>query len=333
MKLKFLLGIFLVFAMAFPVGAAESGSLYIDYHYEDLELPFAGFHLYQVYELDTKSDYIPTSSFEDLGDFQDFVDNDTWLGQGQNAENFILANNIAPDITTSTDERGKGVVEGLEEGIYLLQFDKLNWEDVSYVADSVLLMIPGSLDGDEEWAQSLVPKVTAYDEESPSAMDVAVMKYWRNDNSSVRPSSVDIGLYQSGNLVDTVTLTAEMEWFYLWNDLDPEGSWAVKELNVASHYTETVTFDKYQSITIFYVTNTYNTQVGGGGSVGVGGGTVVEGDGYDTDVESDDYNSSTGGTLTQTGAMLLPVPILILSGMFLILVGLFVRKEKNEEET
>lgn len=320
--LKYSLSLLVSLTMVWTVKAVESGSIYIDYHYEEEGLAQVTFHLYQVYEVDTSLDYIPTEDFQDLGSLEDFSDNELWLKQSQKAENYVNVNQIQPTISDMTDDLGRAVVEGMDQGIYLLKFDKKNLNDYAYESDPVLLMIPGSLDGTNEWAQSIIPKVSAYPEEGPVYHNIAVMKQWRGDNAEVRPTAISIALYNSGVLVDTVALSAENSWSYYWENLDGNGNWGVKELDIPYKYTSEVTFEKYIGTTVYYVENTYDTQVGGGGSVGVGGGTGVEGDGYDTDVEGD---------LVQTGAVLLPIPVLFFTGVVLIVSGLLLRKDSHEE--
>ncbi len=323
--LQFGLRMLLVMAMMFTV-EAKTGSIYIDYHCEDLSLPQVEFHLYQLYELDTRLDYVPTSEFADLGDFDEFVDNDTWVKKALSTENFIKKNAVKPDVTQFTDDMGRAVVDDLDEGVYLLQFDKKNLDDMSYISDCVMVMLPGSVDGDEEWVQSVIPKVTSYDEASeslPGLVTLKVLKTWRQDNSFIRPDSVSIYLYGDGKIVDQVELSQDTEWYHVWEDMDAEVQWAVEEVPVP-HYTSTVVCETYPNHFIFYVENVYDTEVGGGGSVGVGGGDSVAGEGYETEVEGD---------LAETGAMWLPVPVLLISGMILILIGLVLRKGKHEENS
>ncbi len=333
------IGLLLLCTLIFPVTAVETGSIYIDYHYEETPLAQVDFHLYQVYELDTRLDFVPTDNFPDLEDLEEFTDNETWVKQCQNIQNYINLHSIKPDYSDATDDMGRATVEDLEEGVYLLAFQKKNFNDVSYIADSVLIMVPGSLDNDDEWVQTIIPKASAYDDPQGEEdfFDVMVLKYWREDNSDVRPESIMIALYENGKMLEIVELDAYNEWHYHWKDMDPDAVYAVEEVEIPYHYSAETTFDNYAHLTVFYVENTYETQLGSGSSVGVGGGAVVEGDGYDTDVEGEDYENNKeeekeeDDKIVQTGAMYLPGPILIISGMVLVLLGTVLRKEKHEE--
>lgn len=334
---QYFLGLLMLCSMVCTVEAVETGSIYIDYHYEESPLPQVGYQVYQLYKLDTAGNYAPCTQYEDLGELEDFVDNDTWLKQTQVAENFINVNGISPDQKGETNEMGRAVIEDLKEGIYLVNFDKKTLEDVSYLADSVMLMVPGSLENDEEWVQTIIPKVSSYDDpqEAEKQFDIFVLKYWREDNAEVRPQDISIALYKDGKLEDTVVLSASNEWHYHWEDVDPDATWGVEEVEIPYHYKAEVTFDEYSLMTVFHVENTYVTQIGSGSSVGVGGGQVVEGDGYDTDVEGEDYENQKDDEdedeIPETGAMYVHVPVLILSGMVLITVGLHLRKDKHEK--
>lgn len=333
------IGLLLLCFMIVPVTAVETGSIYIDYHYEETPLAQVDFHLYQVYKLDTKLDYVPTTKFPDIGDLEEFTDNESWVNQCQNLQNFVNLHSIKPDYSDKTDDMGRATIEDLEEGVYLLSFDKKNLEDVSYISDSVLIMVPGALDNDDEWTQTIIPKASAYSDpqDEESFFDVMVLKYWREDNSDVRPESIQVALYEDGKLLEIVELDASNEWHYHWEDMDASAVYAVEEVEIPYHYSSEITYDNHAHLTVFYVENTYETQLGSGSSVGVGGGAVVEGDGYDTDVEGEDYENDKDeeddedDKIVQTGALYLPVPILIVSGMVLVLLGTFLRKEKHEE--
>lgn len=53
-----------------------------------------------------------------------------------------------------------------------------------------------------------------------------------NENR-VRPDSLDIGIYKSGELYDTVTLNDANEWQYTWTDLDSQYEWTIPKVNLS----------------------------------------------------------------------------------------------------
>lgn len=77
---------------------------------------------------------------------------------------------------------------------------------------------------------------------------VSVHKVWKLDNGRTAASSVQAQLYRNGEAYgDPVTLSAGNHWSYLWTGLtktDAQGntiSWTVREVNVPSGFTSTVT--------------------------------------------------------------------------------------------
>lgn len=308
-----------------PAHALEKGTIYVDYHGDGVSLPYVNYGLYYLYTMDEDGDFYPKDAYEDLGDIQDLTDNEAWLSQGQTADNFISINKIQADFTGRTDEMGRAEISDLAQGVYLLKFEKKILDDMAYESEPILLVIPSSFDSDEEWVQSIVPKVEAYEEAELTFRDIIVLKTWRNDSGlGVRPANLTILLYKDGELFDAVLLNESNSWAHKWEDLDGRAEWALVEETVPDGYTDTLTRESDSDNTIFRLQNSYDyhSQVGGGDSVGVGGGASVEGDGYDTDVEGD---------LAQTGALMWPVPVLTICGVLFLTFGFLMRKEKHEE--
>lgn len=316
----------LMMVMSLPVYASDTGTIYVDYHGEGVILPYVDFNLYYLYTVDRYGDFVPTDDFEDLGDIQDLTDNEAWSIQSQTAFNFISIHSVKADFQDSTDDMGRAVIEDLEEGVYLLCFEKTTVEGMEYESDPILIMVPGTVDGDDEWTQSIIPKVEGYEVEEDFLIQVILLKRWRNDSGlDVRPDDVTFYLYENGKIYDTVTLTEEYAWAYRWENLDGASTWAITEGELPDGYEcvyQGMEGDRYTKIFTFHNIYTGESQLGGGDSVGVGGGSAVAGEGYETDVE---------GALTQTGALIWPIPVLGFTGMILIAFGLMLRKDRDEK--
>lgn len=326
-----ILGICLVFCLAMPIAAAETGSIFLDYHADDLALPNVPYGLYHIYTIDEKGNFSATEEYEPLGNAQDLTDNEAWLVQSQTAHNYILAYGKSPDLTGSTDDMGRALVDGLESGVYLLKFTKLILDEMAYETDPILVIVPGDLDSDEEWNQTIIPKVESYPEAELRYRDVIVLKTWRNDHDlGVRPDEITINLFQDSSLFDSIILSEDNSWSYYWKGLDGSSEWALLEEDLPEGYTVEITYDKDNNTTIFHVQNTYDrdSAVGGGSSVGVGGGSSVA---ADAAVAGDLYETEVDKELTQTGALLWPIPVLICTGAVFILLGLLLRKENHEK--
>lgn len=81
--------------------------------------------------------------------------------------------------------------------------------------------------------------VNTADEPEPSGdpLDITVKKVWSDDNSVTRPTSVTVTLYNGTEVYDTVTLSAENNWTYHWEDASALGNWQVAEVNIPKGYT------------------------------------------------------------------------------------------------
>ena len=63
-------------------------------------------------------------------------------------------------------------------------------------------------------------------------VDITVRKQWSIADERMIPESVDMTLYRNGIEWDTVSLTKDMDWSYVWDGLDAGYEWTVKESNV-----------------------------------------------------------------------------------------------------
>lgn len=81
---------------------------------------------------------------------------------------------------------------------------------------------------------------------------VNVEKVWEDSNYYARPEAVEVTLYRNGEEYDTVTLSAENKWHYVWTGLTDEYIWSVDEKTVPEGYTKNVTSEGYD----FTITNT-----------------------------------------------------------------------------
>jgi hypothetical protein len=94
---------------------------------------------------------------------------------------------------------------------------------------------------------------TKKDTNTPDTQSVKVNKVWANDDSSTRPSSVKMQLYQNGSVYgDAVTLSETNDWSYTWTGLEADQKYTVAEVNVPDGYESSVT----NKDNVWTVTNT-----------------------------------------------------------------------------
>ena len=75
--------------------------------------------------------------------------------------------------------------------------------------------------------------------------DISVTKIFAHDEDLERPESVEIVLYQDGEAYETVKLSADNNWTYVWKDMPLGFKYAVDELNVAKGYYKQIRSSGY----------------------------------------------------------------------------------------
>ncbi len=258
-----LLAICTCLSVSLAVHAAGAGTIQITQTDTQTKAPVAGIKLtlYQIASPSgsTVSGFEINEAFSSLG-----IDPDA-LGESADAEaavqkleQLIDAQNLAGLVTDTTDASGKVTFDGLEDGIYLVRqtntaadFEALGY---TYETESYLISLPRTgEDGVVTRTVECQPKGVLVTEDPTQ---LVVYKVWKdnNDKYGKRPDSITVGLYLGDALQEKVTLSAVNNWHYEWTDLDVDGTWSVKEIDIPDGYTSSVT----QEGTAVTITNTYN---------------------------------------------------------------------------
>ena len=106
-------------------------------------------------------------------------------------------------------------------------------------------------------------------------LSITVTKEWVKGEKNKKitfPTSVKVMLYKDGQKYETVTLSADNQWKYTWDDLTDEHQWTIEE-KVPNGYIDTykVTTTVYSDGSIEYlcaITNTYNSNPKTGDGMG-----------------------------------------------------------------
>lgn len=237
--------------------------------------------------------YILTEDFSGSGADLTNLDNTEELAKTLSA---YAANQGLSGTTKAVGTDGSVTFDSLPLGLYLLI------QTVAQPGESIvnpfLVSVP-MLDGNAEWVYDVDagPKAETYE-----LIDVTVKKVWNDgNNTSSRPSSVTVNLYDGSTLIDTVTLVSANSWSHTWTGLKKSDGYSVSEEPVNGYTTA-----YSQSGYMFTITNT-------GGSTTPGG-------------------SSTPPGLAQTGQLNWPIPLLAVCGVALFAIGwgLVFLKRKND---
>lgn len=299
-----------VTALAYErIDTGKEASLTVYFAEDGTGMEGAVFHLYRVADVSDAVEFALTGSFAGAPVSIDAVESSGgWADMAATLSAYADAGGISPEVTGTADENGSTVFSGLKVGLYLLTGDTVVAGDYSYTPAPAVIMLPSLMDNDT-WEYNPSVDVKCTKKLLARYQDVTVKKVWDDGSRSERPGSVKIQLLQDGGVYETVTLDADNNWTYTWNNLtsayesiDGEKEvyeWTVNEEDVPAGYTVTVS----QNNSTFTVTNTYRTAA--------------------------DTHSDT--KLPQTGSLNWPIPVLTILGLLLLAAGwyLFSRREKN----
>ena len=164
-------------------------------------------------------------------------------------DTYASANHVARSFK-ETDSDGKAIFTDLSAGLYLVA--QLESENSEYNIAPYLVASPALREAGR-WDYNVI----AYPKTEPTKKDgetisVNAYKIWAGTDSS--PASVQVQLYRNGSsLGQPKTLNTENFWRCAWDNLSPDETWTVDEVNVPAGYTKTVSGG---TATGFIITNT-----------------------------------------------------------------------------
>lgn len=291
-----------------PVDLEQKTSLTIQY-------PCTGakFRIYRVADVSEYGEYTLTPEFEDYAVDLEQKDQSGWRALASTLGGYVERDGKAAQDTKTTDADGKAYFKELSAGLYLVLGDRAEDDTYKYEAEASLIALP-DLDEGDQWVYDVTasPK---YEKEplkpDDNVTQKKVIKIWKDDNSKNRPKDIRVQLLKDGKVADTVTLNADNNWKYQWDNLDNSAAWQVVEQTVPSGYTVAVE----KEADTFTITNTKTTGKTGGNT------NTTKPTGSSTS------KTSKSGKLPQKGQLWWPVGILSVAGMLLFLIGYIRRKQ------
>ena len=258
------------------------------------------FRLYKVAEFPYYCRFDVTETFGEYMSEVDFteMDQDKWMEMAATLAGYVSADKIKPDYVVKSDEEGIARIADIEGGLYLIEGDTFHYGRNNYMPDAFMYCLP-MLDKNDEWVYEVKADIKKEVVSDSEPVDLEIMKVWSDNNSSTRPKSVDVEIYDGETLYGTVTLSGENNWRTTLEDMYGGTTWTVKEKAVPEGYK--VSVEKQGNRIV--VTNTCDDN---------GGNTTPE-------------------KLPQTGMLWWPVPILCFIGLTFILLGVMKRKNDGNE--
>ena len=221
-----------------------------------------------------------------------------WKSAAQTWAAYARMDGIEPVDTGVTDANGmirfpEGTAR-MTPGLYLVVGTSCATEDTLSTSEPSLLSLPMRDDKDQwQYDQTIYPK---YARDRLEIQTAEVMKIWKDEgNKKNRPEEIQIQLLKDGVAYETVLLSKDNNWRYIWQALEAGAEWKVVEKEVPKDYTVSIE----QQGTTFTVTNTYA--------------------GEETPEDS---------KLPQSGVLWWPVPVLAILGMLFFIIG-WIRYQKQ----
>lgn len=222
--------------------------------------------LYKIADADSDEDtgYRITDDFNKSGiQVKDILYTENLSEIAENLSDYAKDKSVEAQSEAMTNNDGYLKFSGLSDGIYLIRqintktdFERLGY---TYTTEPYIVAIP-SLDSNGNEVRSIIcqPKGILKELEKKE-MSLTVYKVWKDDNNKkgIRPDMIKVGLYKNGALEKEADLNAGNNWMYVWNNLDTDYSWSVKELKVPTGYSTSVSNNDQ----IWTITNTYKPTI------------------------------------------------------------------------
>ena len=318
---------------------SKTGGLTITHISVDDELiPGVTSHLYLVATVDEYGKYTITDEFKGCFSDPDFFNNnfeyDDWkscveydeASDSDKLKDYITTNGISEVASLTSDDAGKTYYTGLTLGIYYVLSDKAVQEEYTHSFVNFVYPVP-LMEKDSETAQlsinynpSVSPKKSKV--KNDVMVHCSIRKRWNDSgNTSHRPESVTFNIYCDGEFKETVVLSSENDWNYVWSQAGLH-DYTVEEVAPGSGYTSSMNIIQNGHDFEYICTNTYNPP-------------PTPPDTPDTPDEPGipdipevlgairDLPEVLGARrLPQTGQLWWPLPILVIAGVFMIVKGI-----------
>ena len=299
--LTYILVILLIAALVIPVGAQAFTTLVLYMLDDGAGLPGVVFEIYRV------GSQSESGALVLEGDFAGYPvvleDDPSGLGpQAAALYAFAKRDGRAPTAIVKTNTIGTVEAANLEAGLYLIGGRPQVHNGYLYHTEPQLIVLPYR----DPITGLIMPRPELrmkYSKETYTQQPIShkVLKIWDDVSGHMRPESVTVHMLKDGSVHSTVTLSAENQWRYEWNNLEANALWQIAE-DVPEGYTVTVE----QEGTTFLMTN-----------------TAPEVPPPETEPPVD---PGPGGNIPQTGMILWPVFLLAGLGIVCIAAGVCLRK-------
>ncbi len=237
-------------------GLPRDLSLTISYRDDGVPLAGAAFSLYQVAVLEENGGLTMTEEFALFGVAIPEEADAAWKTLASTLEGYVLRDNLTPDDSGVTDEEGLLSFPAGEKkpvpGLYLLLGSRHRQNGLVYDAQPSVVLLPSWERETGTWNDQVT--ISPKYESAPGEDTVTrkVLKVWKDEGyENERPGEITVQLLRDGTVYDEVTLNADNNWRYVWEELDGRCRWTLTETEPEGYTVEIIR----EGIT-FVVTNT-----------------------------------------------------------------------------
>lgn len=286
------------------------------------------FQIFKVADVSAYGQFSLTDDFKNYSVLLDTSTQEDWHKIAYTLSGYVMRDNLEPQQCSKTNADGQLVFSDIRAGLYLILGETCINGNYRYTPAPFLIALP-SIDEAEQWKYEVATtpkytkdKITTPDKPSKQTVERQVIKLWKNDDATRRPSYVDVQLLRNGQIWDTIRLTADNNWRYEWKNLNAGYTWQIVEKQVPEGYFVTTALDG----SLYVITN----------SAKVPESPPAPDSPISPDIPSPSSPDvpSPGSPdiprLPQTGVLWWPVGILTIAGTILLILGLWKRKRKHE---
>lgn len=221
---------------------------------EHNEIPIEGieYSVYKIAEPDSKGKYIISDDFRNANISLENMSAETLRLLGNTLKGYIAANGVKPEVTGITGTDGNiRFKEPLTPALYFILGSTIHYGNEYIIPTPLVVELPMKSGTDGEYYEEvrLVPKYSA--EPDDELKEIEVLKVWKLNGEKLEAQNIEIELYKGPELFDSVTLSQDNNWQYLWENLKG-ADWSVYEKSSPVGFTVTVDIQGDR----FVITNT-----------------------------------------------------------------------------
>lgn len=230
--------------MSFALTSNNDSSISLSFAMGDSDPSNVEFRLYKIAGL-KDNEYLeltdPYRKYENRirylnGEAEEDDDSDVILSLTQSLSLYTDKDCVIPEKTEITDENGKCLFEGLEDGMYLIKGRGTVRDNRLYIPQSCIVLIGNDLTTDKSGSYDVVIKSECRILDGKST-GVSVVKIWSGSESSGgHPDHVDMVLMKDGIVSDKVELSEKNGWKHEWSGLDKRYVWTAVEEEIPDGY-------------------------------------------------------------------------------------------------